>query len=64
MIMADAACRNCYRIVKESDTCPICRSSSLTESWTGYVVILDPKRSKIAEKLNVEHPGKYALKVR
>lgn len=62
--MTDLACRNYHRIVEDSENCPVCRSTSLTDNWRGYVVIVDPKRSKIAEKLNVEHPGKYALRVR
>ncbi len=62
--MAKLSCRNCHRIVEKSETCPICRSSSMSKNWQGYVVIIDPKESKIAQKLNIEHPGRYALKVR
>lgn len=44
--------------------CPICNSASLSKDWSGYVVIIDPKESIIAEKLEIKLPGKYALKVR
>jgi hypothetical protein len=29
----------------------------------GYVIIINPNRSDIAKKLEVDRPGKYALKV-
>ena len=44
--------------------CPICGSSALSKDWSGYVVIIDPKGSIIAEKLGITLPGSYALKVR
>jgi len=34
------------------------------QGLSGYVVIIDPKESIIAEKLEIKLPGKYALKVR
>ncbi|MDY6958778.1 MAG: transcription elongation factor subunit Spt4 [Halobacteriota archaeon] len=56
-------CKTCHRIL-EGTTCPVCGSSSTSTDWSGYVIILDPKRSEIAKRLNVSLPGKYALKVR
>ncbi|OFV68204.1 DNA-directed RNA polymerase subunit E'' [Methanosarcinales archaeon] len=63
--MSEQACRECHRIFdrKERTTC-VCGSSSLSNDWSGFVVIIDAKRSKIAEKLNITLPGHYALKVR
>lgn len=61
--MTEQACRECCRIV-EGQVCPICNSASLSKDWSGYVVIIDPKESIIAEKLEIKLPGKYALKVR
>lgn len=61
--MTDSACRECHKIVSGS-TCPVCGSTSLSSDWSGYVVIIDPSRSRIARKLNVKYRGKYALKVR
>ena len=37
--------------------------AQVSSDWQGYVIIMDPERSEIAKRLNVEHPGKYALKV-
>ena len=61
--MTDQACRECHRIVTGS-TCSVCGSNSLSSDWSGYVVIIDPSRSSIAKKLNVNLSGKYVLKVR
>ncbi len=61
--MAESVCRNCHRIVSGS-TCPVCGSNVLSSDWSGYVVIIDPRRSEIAKRLKVDTPGKYALKVR
>jgi DNA-directed RNA polymerase subunit E" len=38
-------------------------SAPVSSDWTGYVVVLDPSRSEIANRLNIEAPGNYALKV-
>ena len=59
------ACRECHHINHgDSQACSNCGSSSLTEDWAGYVVIAHPERSEIAEEMNVNEPGGYALKVR
>jgi DNA-directed RNA polymerase subunit E" len=65
------ACRACHYLTSES-MCPNCKSTSLSTSYTGIVVILpgkgqhdDPRKdSYIASRLNIDKPGKYALKVR
>ena len=61
--MTEQACRECHRIV-EGLTCPICGGPTLTKDWGGYVIIIDPKGSIIAQRLGVNLPGRYALKVR
>lgn len=65
--MADRlVCRECHRVLDGGDLqqCPHCGSTSLTEDWAGYVVIAHPERSEIAREMDVDEPGKYALKVR
>jgi DNA-directed RNA polymerase subunit E" len=42
----------------------MCQSSSLSEDWSGYLVIVDPLKSEIAKLLGIKRPGKFALKVR
>jgi DNA-directed RNA polymerase subunit E" len=36
----------------------------LSKDWQGYVVIVDPEKSDIAQRLNITKAGTYALKVR
>ena len=58
------ACNECHIILADGvDQCASCPSSPVSSDWTGYVVIMDPARSEIAKRLNIEHPGNYALKV-
>lgn len=56
------ACKNCHVLTTEK-VCPNCAVPT-SKRWRGYVIIRDPKLSQIAEKMNIQKPGKYALKVR
>lgn len=56
------ACKNCH-LLTEKNVCPVCSVPTSTK-WVGYLIIRDPARSQIAEKMNIKKPGKYALKVR
>jgi len=51
-------------MIVSGKVCPVCKTSSLSSDWSGYVIILDPPNSTIAKKLNINVPGKYALRVR
>jgi len=58
-------CHECHRVLEaDEQACPACGSTTLTEDWSGYVIILHPATSEIAEKMDVSEPGTYALKVR
>jgi DNA-directed RNA polymerase subunit E" len=59
-------CRDCHSVIDETDAeiCPTCGSSSLTDDWDGYVIIVHPEDSEIAHEMEVTEPGEYALKVR
>jgi len=61
--VTEKACRECRLLTAES-SCPNCKGTSFSEDWTGIAVIISPDGSQIAEKLKVERPGRYALKVR
>lgn len=54
-------CRNCKRFTNEN-VCPVCKSSNMSSSWKGVVVIVDTS-SETAQKLNITEPGRYALYV-
>ncbi len=55
-------CRNC-RIFTTEKICPRCKSTNLSASWKGLVIILKPEESEIAKALNIKEEGKYALYV-
>ena len=58
------ACMKCKALVRvEEERCPVCGSTEFSEEWSGMVIIIDPKRSRIAKLLGIEKPGRYALKV-
>lgn len=56
------ACKNCH-LITDKPECPVCGIPT-SRKWRGYVVIFDPMRSQIAQKMSLTKPGEYALKVR
>jgi DNA-directed RNA polymerase subunit E" len=60
--MVDKVCRSC-RLIVTGDTCPLCGKKEFTTSWAGLVEIIDVD-SDIAKAMEIEVPGKYALRVR
>lgn len=54
-------CRHCRRFTTEK-VCPSCKSTNLSTSWKGMVIILKPE-SEIGKALNINEEGKYALYV-
>jgi DNA-directed RNA polymerase subunit E" len=61
--MSLRACRECNTITDEK-ICPNCRSSDLSEDFSGILIIINPDGSRIAEKAGLKREGVYALKVR
>ena len=61
--MTEKACRDC-NLITEKSTCPNCGGKSLSNDWTGYVVVREPENSEIAKRLGITKKGKYALKVK
>lgn len=55
------ACRNCKRLTY-GKMCPYCKSTNLSSSWKGIVIINDVN-SEVAQFLGIEKPGKYAIYV-
>ena len=56
------ACKDCNLLTERSD-CPLC-GGAVSKDWQGYLIILDTKRSAIAQRMNIRFNGRYALKVR
>lgn len=61
--MSEKACTACRTLTKEN-TCPKCKTSSLSDDFSGLVIIFDPSGSAIAKAMGVNEKGRYAIKVR
>lgn len=61
MVKKAQVCRNCRSFTTKS-VCPVCKSTNLSASWKGLVVIVDTN-SEIAKILKIDAPGRYALYV-
>jgi DNA-directed RNA polymerase subunit E" len=61
--MREKACTNCHFITKEN-VCAKCKSTNLSEDFSGIVVMFDPENSSIAKTMKIKEKGRYALKVR
>jgi DNA-directed RNA polymerase subunit E" len=61
--MSEKACSSCHFLTKEN-MCPKCRTSSLSDDFSGLVIVFEPENSPIAKAMNIKEKGRYALKVR
>lgn len=61
--MTDKACKNC-RFISNGPICPNCKSTNLSDDWSGLVVIIDPVNSDVAKRMGIKAAGRYALRVR
>ncbi len=57
------ACKSCKIFVKGNE-CPLCKSTDLTTSWKGRIIITDANKSEIAKKLGINVKGEYAIRTR
>ena len=58
------ACKICNTIFEQGEKCPKCESKEITESFKWRIVLLDPEKSEIANKINIKEKGNFALKTR
>lgn len=61
--MSEKACRECH-LISYGSVCPSCRTTSLSDDFSGFVIIIDPEGSAIARAMKVKEKGRYALRVR
>lgn len=61
--MTDRACSKCHLITTES-SCPKCKTSILSDDFSGLAIIFDPQESAIAKVMEIKEKGRYAIKVR
>lgn len=57
------ACKICKKIY-EGDKCPLCEANESTDSFKGRIIVIDPEKSEIAQKINIKQKGEFAIKVR
>ncbi len=60
--MTEKACKVCRRVVK-GNLCPICKTSEVSSSWKGSLIVFDAN-SDIAKEAGITAPGKYAVRVK
>ncbi len=58
------AYKKCSTLYEKENKCPRCGASESTESWKGKVIIIDPEKSEVAQKLKIKEKGVYAIKTR
>jgi DNA-directed RNA polymerase subunit E" len=61
--LTEKACKNC-RFVSNGPICPNCKSTNLSDDWSGLVVVIDAATSEVAKKMGIKAAGRYALRVR
>jgi DNA-directed RNA polymerase subunit E" len=61
--MPKKACKNC-KTIYESEKCPECGSKDSVTDFKGKIVVFDPEKSEIAQKISIKKPGTYAIKTK
>ena len=61
--MKKKVCKKC-KLFTANDTCPICKGNDFASSWKGRIIIEDPEKSEIAQKLGIKVKGEYAIKIK
>jgi DNA-directed RNA polymerase subunit E" len=61
--MSEKACSNCHFLTREN-VCAKCKATSLSDDFSGLVVVFDSEGSAIAKAMNIKEKGRFALRVR
>ena len=61
--MVAKACRSC-RLISEKSLCPECKSTDMSDDFSGLVIIEDPENSEIAKIIGIKKKGRYAVRIR
>jgi DNA-directed RNA polymerase subunit E" len=59
----EKACPGCH-LISNKNVCPQCKTSPLSDDFSGLVIVLDPENSAIAQAMKINKKGRYALRVR
>lgn len=61
--MTEKACRQCHTITTGT-LCPKCKTATLSDDFSGLIIIIDPDKSEMAKVMGIKEKGRYALRVR
>ncbi len=61
--MNEKACLTCH-LISTGSICPRCKTPTLSDDFSGIIIVFDPEGSVIAKVMNIKEKGRYALKVR
>lgn len=61
--MSERACRDC-RLISEGSSCQNCKSTNVSDDFSGLVIMIDPEGSTIAHAMGIDKRGRYAIRVR
>ena len=61
--MSEKVCPTC-RLITRENVCPKCKTSALSDDFSGLVIVFNPEDSAIAKAMKIKEKGRYALKVR
>jgi DNA-directed RNA polymerase subunit E" len=64
MASKEKACKICKVIYEEGDKCPKCDSKENTTNFKGRIIVANPEKSEIANKIGLKNKGTFAIKTR
>jgi len=53
----EKACRNCGLVSSGQQTCPRCKTYTLSDDFTSVVIVIDPEKSEIAKRMKKKESG-------
>ncbi len=56
------ACRICKRIY-EGEKCTSCGSKEASDAFKGRIVITNPEKSEVSQKLGIKEKGNFTIKL-
>jgi len=51
-------------MITDGNVCPECKSTDLSDDFSGVVIILNPESSEIAKLMDIKKKGRYAVRIR
>ncbi|MBT3405024.1 DNA-directed RNA polymerase subunit E'' [archaeon] len=58
------ACKICRTVYEGKEKCPSCGSKEHTETIKGRIIVINPEKSEIANKIGLKTKGEFAIKTR